>query len=94
MRSCDSLGLLEFKEGKPSLTLKQGSYDRLYYSIYSELAANPYYAATEKITWSGSGGVTVKNGVVYAKKVPKNGKTAKVTLKCVKSKIELPVTVK
>jgi len=90
----DALGELVSEDGRQSLTLKQGSYDRLYYSIYTNGVDVPHNIATERVTWSGSGGVIVKDGVIYAKNASKNGKTAKVILKCGRSRIELPVTVK
>lgn len=89
----DALGQLEFDEEKPKLTLKQGSYDRIFCSVNSYEAGVSTYVTTERLIWSGKGGVTVKDGVVYAKSIPKKGKTASVVLKCGKSKIELPVTV-
>ena len=79
-----------------TLTLKQGSYDRLAANISCPIPGDTSvtYNVSEKITWSGSGGVTVTDGVVYAKKISKNGKTAKVTVKCGKSKKELKIIVK
>jgi hypothetical protein len=87
----DALGFLEINGDETTgLTLKQGSCDRLFYSIRS---ADIEEIATEKITMKGSGGVTVRNGLIYAKSVSKNGKPGKVVLKCGRSRIELPVTV-
>ena len=87
----DALGLLEINGDETTgLTLKQGSCDRLFYSIRS---ADIEEIATEKITMKGSGGVTVRNGLIYAKSASKNGKPGKVVLKCGGSRIELPVTV-
>ena len=42
---------------------------------------------------SGTGGVTVKKGIIYAKRVTKPGKPAKVTVKCGKLKYVVEVTV-
>ena len=87
----DTLGA--FSEDYQTLTLKQGSYDRLFYNVEVE-GTDLSYNTSEKITWSSKGGVTVTDGVVYAKKPTKDGKPAKVTLKCGKSKITVNVIVK
>ena len=56
------------KDGK-TLTIKEGSYDRLYYSITTD-SLNPDNV-TQLPSWSAGGGVTVKNGILYAKKATK-----------------------
>ena len=88
-----AIGDIKFSEdGKAQLTMKKGSCDRLYYTVDSDVE-NYRYNTTEKISLSGSGGVSVKNGLIVANKVTKPGKPAKVTLKCGKSKIVLEVIV-
>jgi len=90
----DTLGALS--DDYTTLILKQGSYDRLAVNISCPVPGDTAvtYNVSEKITWSGSGGVTVTDGVVFAKNLSKNGKAAKVTVKCGKSKKELKVIVK
>ena len=87
----DVLGLLS-DDGK-TLTIKEGSCDRLFWEIETE---NVRYShnTTEKVSISGSGGVSITNGVLYAKKATKPGKPAKVTIKCGRTKTELLVIVK
>ncbi len=87
----DVLGLLS-DDGK-TLTIKEGSCDRLFMAVKTENVRYGYNT-TEKIKISGSGGVSVTNGVLYAKKATKPGRPAKVTIKCGKTKTELFVTVK
>ena len=88
----DAKGLIS-EDGK-TLTIKKGSYDMLYYSLMTDSDTNYPGNVSQDLRWSASGGVTVKNGVIYAKKITKNGKPAKVTLKCGKSKFVLNVIVK
>lgn len=87
----DVLGLLS-DDGK-TLTIKEGSCDRLFWEIETE---NVRYShnTTEKVSISGSGGVSITNGVLYAKKATKPGKPAKVTIKCGRTKTELLIMVK
>lgn len=87
----DVLGLLS-DDGK-TLTIKEGSCDRLFWTVRTENVRYGYNT-TEKISISGSGGISVTNGVLYAKKATKPGRPAKVTIKCGKTKTELLVTVK
>ncbi len=89
----DALGLLS--DDQKTLTITAGSYDKLFYAVYTDNHnVELRYNTTEAVKISGSGGVTVKNGVLYAKKVTKPNKPAKVTLQCGKSKTILWVTVK
>ena len=77
-----------------TITMKQGSYDRLYYDIDPSNTTD-----IGKISWSAKGGVTVKNGVIYAKSISKTDKKtgsikpAEVTLKCGKAKHTIKVVV-
>ena len=77
-----------------TITMKQGSYDRLYYDIDPSNTTD-----IGKISWSAKGGVTVKNGVIYAKSISKTDKKtgsikpAEVTLKCGKIKHTIKVIV-
>ncbi len=87
----DVLGLLS-DDGK-TLTIKEGSCDRLFWAVMTENVRYGYNT-TEKVRISGSGGVSVTNGVLYAKKSTRPGKPAKVTIKCGRSKTELTVIVK
>ncbi len=87
----DVLGLLS-DDGK-TLTIKEGSCDRLFWAVMTENVRYGYNT-TEKVRISGSGGVSVTNGVLYAKKATRPGKPAKVTIKCGRSKTELTVIVK
>ncbi len=82
-----------FSEDMKTLTLKQGSSDRLVYNIEVDGAEYPFNTI-EKIVWSSKGGVTVTDGVVYARSASKSGKPAKVTLKCGRTKVVLDVYVK
>ena len=91
----DSLGLLSVSDDRAVITIKQGSYDRLFYSAYSVLPdGDTTSGLTEKITLVGNGGVKVTDGILYATKATKPNRPAKVTLKCGKSKTILYVTVK
>ncbi len=55
----DSLGLLDVSEQTASLTIRAGSYDRLFYDVYTELPnGDRISAATERVSMSGSGGVS------------------------------------
>lgn len=87
----DSLGLMS--DGCRSLEIKKGSYDKLFYTATTG-NVDRGYNVTQKITVKGSGGVTMNNGVMYARKATKPGKPAKVTIKCGKSTAVLYVTVK
>ncbi len=87
----DSLGLLSY-DGK-SLTIKAGSYDRLYYNISCEESFYPSNVSQLPV-WSRSGQITVKNGIIYGKKPTKEGRPAKVTLKSGNTKYVLDVIVK
>jgi outer membrane scaffolding protein for murein synthesis (MipA/OmpV family) len=68
-----------------TISMQEGQYDRLFIGISPEQSTD-----AGAISYSASGGVTVKNGVVYAKKETKKDKPAKVVVKCKKSK---PITV-
>ena len=87
----DSEGLLS-EDGK-TLTIKNGSYDRIYYTIAAGSEAYPMNV-TQAPVWSAKGGVTVKDGVIFANSTTKAGKPSKVTLKCGKAKAVLEVTVR
>lgn len=72
--------------------MKQGSYDRLYY------ATDPTDTTDiGKIRWSAKGGVTVKNGVIFANKVSKKKAgsviPATVTIKCGKQSHTIKIIV-
>ena len=68
-----------------SITLRQGAYQ------YVDAGVTPALSTDGgKIKWSASG-VTVKNGLVYAKK--KTNKQSYVTVKCGKQKKQIPVTI-
>ncbi len=90
----DSGKLIESADetGNITIKLKQGSYDRLYYVIDSIDTTD-----IGKIKWSSKGGVTVKNGLIYAKSVSKikAGKAvpATVTVKCGKQSHTINVIV-
>ena len=77
-----------------AIRIKQGSYDRLYYAVDPSDTTD-----IGKISWSAKGGVTVKNGVIYAKSISKTDKKtgsikpAEVTLKCGKAKHTIKVVV-
>ena len=71
-----------------TMTMRPGSYDRFTVDLKPYVTA--YSTDATKLSWSASGGVTVKNGVVFAKKATKEGKPAKLTVKCAKSK---PLTI-
>ena len=71
-----------------TIKMKQGSYDRFFIDLKPYVTE--YSTDATKLAWSASGGVTVKNGVVYAKKATKEGKPARVIIKCAKSK---PITI-
>ncbi|MCR5120204.1 MAG: hypothetical protein K6B44_11380, partial [Lachnospiraceae bacterium] len=59
-----------------------------------EAELNPRFSTDlGKIKISASGGVTIKKGVIYAKKITKTGKPAKITVKCGKLKETIEVTV-
>ena len=45
------------------------------------------------VKWSASGGVALKKGILYAKKITKDGRPAKVIVKCGKKKDTVYVTV-
>lgn len=90
----DSGKLIESADeaGNITIKLKQGSYDRLYYVIDPTDTTD-----IGKIKWSSKGGVTVKNGLIYAKSVSKikAGKAvpATVTVKCGKQSHTINVIV-
>ncbi|MBQ7482369.1 MAG: chitobiase/beta-hexosaminidase C-terminal domain-containing protein [Lachnospiraceae bacterium] len=71
-----------------TIKMKQGSYDRFFIDLIPYVTE--YSTDATKLAWSAYGGVTVKNGVVYAKKATKEGKPARVIIKCAKSK---PITI-
>jgi predicted outer membrane repeat protein len=75
------------------IELKQGEYDRLFTSISPDDTTD-----LVKMKWTVSGGVTIKNGVVYAKKASavKGGKItpAKVKVTCGKKKYMIYIVVK
>ena len=68
------------------ITLRQGAYQFVDASVVPALSTDG-----GKIKWSASGGVTVKNGLVYAKK--KTNKESYVTVKCGKQTKKIPVTI-
>ena len=60
-----------------SITVQKGE------SGVVEIVTDPYFSTDMgKLKLTGSGGITVKNGVIYATKVTKTGKPAKLTVKC------------
>ncbi len=67
------------------ITMRRGSYDRFYVEVSPDQSTD-----APKLKWSAAGGVTVKNGVVFAGKATKPGKPAKVMVKCSKRK---PITI-
>ena len=69
-----------------SITLRQGAYQYVDVSVTPALSTDG-----GKIKWSASGGVTVKNGLVYAKK--KTNKQSYVTVKCGKKTEKILVTI-
>ena len=76
-----------------TITIMQGSYDRLHMSVDPSDTTD-----IGKIAWSAKGGVTVKNGVIYAKTVSKKNKAgevtpATVTVKCGKKSHTIKVIV-
>ena len=87
----DAKGLIS-EDGK-TLTIKEGSYDTLYYSVMTDPDTRYPNNVSQVPRWSASGGVTVKDGVIYAKKATKAGKPAKVTLSCGRGKFILNVIV-
>ncbi|MCR4586223.1 MAG: hypothetical protein K5686_10925 [Lachnospiraceae bacterium] len=59
-----------------------------------EVVLDPEFSTDlAKVKITASGGLTVKKGVIYAKKVTKEGKPAKITVKCGKLKQIITVTV-
>ncbi len=86
----DSFGLLEKSKDKKTLTLRKGMSDTLTGVVTPE-----YSTDIKGMKWSVKGaGVSVKNGVVTAKKVTRANKPAKVTFRCgdVSETIEVTVT--
>lgn len=84
--TADSLGLLKTEGTTKSITIREGQYDDLTAVIDPDFSTD----AAKGIKWKGSGGVTVKNGLLYAKKETNSGK---VTVKCGKQKEIINVTV-
>jgi hypothetical protein len=78
--------------GEIMIKMKRGSYDRLYYEIDPTDTTD-----IGKIKWSAKGGVTVKNGIIFAKKVSKKKgasvKPATVTIKCGKKSHTIKIVV-
>ncbi len=77
-------------DGVYEISMRQGTYGTVAATV------SPSYSTDAgKIKWSGTGGVTVKNGLISAKKVTGSGKYAYVTVKCGKAtpaKIKITVT--
>lgn len=71
----DSLGLLKTDGNMKTITIREGRYDDLTAVIGPEFSTD----AAKGIKWKGGGKVTVKNGLLYAKKATNTGK---VTVKC------------
>ncbi|MBQ7564315.1 MAG: BspA family leucine-rich repeat surface protein [Lachnospiraceae bacterium] len=82
----DSLGRIDPTSGE--LTLRLGSYDQILLNV------SPQNATTlPKIQWSASGGITVKDGMVFAKSVTKQEKPGTLKVKCGKVETTLRVIV-
>ena len=77
-----------YDEDANKITLKKGSYDRIYIEFDPEQNTDG-----GKLSWKGSGGITVKNGVIYAGKVTKPNKPATLTISCGKTKGKITVVV-
>ncbi|MCR4586210.1 MAG: hypothetical protein K5686_10860 [Lachnospiraceae bacterium] len=59
-----------------------------------EVMLNPEFSTDlGKLKITGSGGISIKNGIIYAKKITKSGKPAKITVRCGKLKETIEVTV-
>ncbi len=79
-------------DGIYEITMRQGTYGTV-----AAVVSPSYSTEAGRIKWSGTGGVTVKNGLIYAKTItkPDKNKYAYVTVKCGKAapvKIKITVT--
>lgn len=88
--SVESGSLDPVKSGgqKSLLTMRKGTNGTVKAVLVPE-----YSTDALSVKLSGTGGVTVKKGIIYAKRVTKPGKPAKVTVKCGKLKYVVEVTV-
>lgn len=76
-------------DGTGNITMNRGETDRLYWKI-----APGNTTDIGKLSFSATGGVTIKNGVIKAMKVTKPDKPAKVMIKCGKVRKVINITVK
>ncbi len=76
-------------DGTDNMTMNRGETDRLYWKI-----APGNTTDIGKLSFSATGGVTIKNGVIKAMKVTKPDKPAKVMIKCGKVRKVINITVK
>ena len=82
--TCHASGIVVSEE---QITMRRGSYQYIEASVIPEFSTD-----APKLKMTGSGGVTVKNGLVYAKSLTKD-KPAKILLKCGKVTRTIEVTV-
>ncbi|MCR5177484.1 MAG: InlB B-repeat-containing protein [Lachnospiraceae bacterium] len=83
-------GTLEVNESADKKTMNM----RLGQKGIVEIELDPEFSTDcGKVKLTGSGGVVVKNGVIFAKKVTKKNRTAKLTVKCGKKKNTVYVTI-
>ena len=75
-------------QGELSETVAKKYDDRIYIEFDPEQNTDG-----GKLSWKGSGGITVKNGVIYAGKVTKPNKPATLTISCGKTKGKITVVV-
>ena len=81
---------LDIKEsgGKKTLTMRKGSY-----GVIEAVLTPEYSTDLSKVKISAKGGVTVSNGILYAKKETAAGKSATLTVTCGKLKDTVEITV-
>jgi len=84
----DSAGLLSGSVGSQTITMRVGTYDTLTACVIPTDSTD-----SGKIKWSANGGITVKNGMIYAKTITKSSKPAKVTVKCGKIKTTVSIVI-
>lgn len=83
-----SLSLTKSGEQSSTLTMRKGTNGTVRAVLTPEHATD-----AGNVKMSGTGGVTVKNGIIYAKKPTREGRPAKVTVRCGKLKYIIDVTV-